>query len=337
MARRSIARSLALGLIGVGALGLAVLLGAILLDYHITFVALREPQAFHLALRELAAHVLLPALVMALPMGLAGWWIVRWSLRPITLAAREVERTSSAEAGVRIDASDFPSEIVPLAEGVNALLGRVEGLAERNAAFAGDVAHELRTPLTLLGLELERLEDPKATALLGQVRAMQQLVNQLLLIARIDRPEQQQVAGKPVDLGRLAEGIVVQMVPAALASGRTIALEQPGPAIVMGEEQSLGAALRNLVENALRVTPEGGTVTVIAGPGGRLAVADGGPGLSEAELVRLSDRHARAGNASRDGAGLGLAIVSKILAIHGGRLLTRPEQRQLVMEFPVAA
>lgn len=336
MAQPSISWSLRSSLMIVGTVGLVVLLGAIVLDYHITFVALEQPRALSRALHEVAAHVVLPALVIVLPMGIASYFVVRSALHPIDLAAQAVEQTRSSAPGWRIDSSDFPAEIAPLADGVNGLLARLEDSSERNAAFAADVAHELRTPLTVLGLELEQLKDVDTTHLEDQVRRMQKLVNQLMLIARLELQEQQPGLAQPVDLQDMASNVVAQMAPRALAAGRTLAMEDLGAIPVTGHAEALAAALRNLIDNALRVTPRGGTVTVLVGPGTGMAVADGGAGLSNEQLEALSDRHARSDNASDDGAGLGLAIVRKIVTAHGGTLSTDPELSRLSMTFPAA-
>lgn len=336
MSRRSIARTLSRGLLGVGLAGLLVLLAVILLDYHITFSALREPRAFQRAAFEVATHVLLPALVIALPMALVGRRIVQRAVRPIEMAAQAVADVPSVQFGVRIDGSEFPAEIAPLAEGVNGLLTRMEAIAEGNAAFAADVAHELRTPLTLLGLELERLDHPQAGPLQAQVHDMQKLVNQLMMIARLDAQELRREASQPVDLGMVCAGTVEQMAPKALQVGRFLGFDDLGAAPVLAEAKSLGAALRNLVDNALRVTPEGGSVTVIAGPGPKIGVADGGPGLTQAELERLSHPHVRADHASSDGAGLGLSIVRKIADQFGGRLVSDVQLKRISIEFPPA-
>ena len=141
---------------------------------------------------------------------------------------------------------------------------------------------------------------------------------------------------EPVDLHAVAVEAVAQMVPMALSMRREVALEDRGAASVPGTQATLVAALRNLIENALRVTPEGGTVTVFAGPGAMMGVVDEGPGLSTWQLRRLVNRHVRADHANREGAGLGLAIVNKIVAAHGGRLWTSKPSRTIGMHLAEA-
>lgn len=333
MARRSIAGSLMFSLMAVGLIGLVVLLAAIFIDYHLTFGGLEDPQAFHRAMHEVTAHVGLPALVVTVPMGLAAWLTVRRALRPIEQAARAVGQSGDAAPGMRIEGEQFPAEIAPLADGVNTLLERMEDLAHRNAAFAADVAHELRTPLTLLGLELERIPGEAGEDLRQQVVRMQKLVRQLMLIAQLDARSEVFPLERDLDLHGLAANLVAQMAPEALAMGRWLELDDLGALPVSGQPEALAAALRNLVENALRVTPPGGTVTVFAGPGAVLRVADGGPGLSQSELEHLAARHVRADHASSAGAGLGLAIVTRIVSAHGGALLADPVLRSITMQL----
>ena len=108
----------------------------------------------------------------------------------------------------------------------------------------------------------------------------------------------------------------------------------PAGAAVVGDRLGLERALGNLIENATRVTPTGGTIQVRVGPGAILAVRDEGPGLTPDRLRDLVQRHRRADHASKTGAGLGLAIVERIMAAHGGRLTTDPATRELALRFP---
>lgn len=334
MVRGSIARTLSLGFAAVGLIGIAILLTTIVIDYHLTFGGLERPGAFAKALFEVQTHVLLPAVVIVLPMALVGHLVVRRAIKPIKAAALEVAQTPTAQLGQRIDGRNFPAEIAPLADGVNGLLARMEQIAKENGSFAADVAHELRTPLTLLGLELERLDHPLAESLSDQVKAMQKLVNQLMSLARLEAAGNRLSAMEPVDLSMVAANVVATMAPSALTHGRMLEVENLGGGVIAGQDEAICAALRNLIENAIRATPVGGTVSVIVGPGPSLAVADGGAGLDEEALDKLTRRHARADNASQDGAGLGLAIVAKIVQQHRAHLTTDREMRRISIVFP---
>jgi signal transduction histidine kinase len=135
-------------------------------------------------------------------------------------------------------------------------------------------------------------------------------------------------------LPEIAEEVVALMAGQAIDAGRSIAIETIGvPPVVNGHREALAAALRNLVENAIRATPEGGSVIVAAGPGATLRVRDEGEGLSPERLAILVQRHSRADHASRTGAGLGLAIADRIMAAAGGRLSTDRERRELILDF----
>ncbi len=130
--------------------------------------------------------------------------------------------------------------------------------------------------------------------------------------------------------------MVAQLAPAALANGQTIELRGEGENAILGRREAVAAALRNLIENALRVTPQGVPVVVRAERPGELAVRDAGEGLSPERLDLLVQRLRRADHASTNGAGLGLAIVARIMAAHGGRLVTNPDERELRLIFPSA-
>lgn len=281
---------------------------------------------------EVAEHVILPLLLIAAPMALAGRWVIRRSLAPLDRAALEIEAAGSADRGFRVPTRALPEETLPFVSAVNRLLSRLDEAATRHEAFAADVAHELKTPLAVLNLELDGLAPSDADRLRRQVRAMTRLIDQLMLIAQLDADRLAGVERAPVSLRELASDVVEMVAPFALSEGKQVHLNVLGDTRVPARREAIGSALRNLIENSLHVSPAGGIVTVRVGPGPAIAVQDQGPGLDEAQLARLQGRHERADH-RHNGAGLGLAIVSAIMADHGGAVLTDPECRELRLQF----
>lgn len=335
----SIIRRLTASLAWVAGLGALLLLIVIGIEYRISFSNLGDHDAFVRAIHELSEHVLLPMAVLILPMALAGRWAIKSGVRPLIEAATQIDARAGETRGVRVDTTGFPIEARPFADAINRVLGRIDGAAALHEAFAADIAHELRTPLTLLSLELDRLDHPDAGRMRGDVARMRRLIDQLMLLAQIDADHAAQIAPTPVDLNDVAGDVIAQLAPIAFDGGLRLALEAEAeaPVLVAGRREAIGAALRNLIENALRASPKGGCVTVRTATGGLLAVRDEGPGLSADQLVTLTQRHRRADHASRDGAGLGLAIVERIMRAHGGTLETDAAAGELRLQFPSIA
>ncbi len=337
--RRSVTRRLKQGLGLVTLVGMVLLLAAVAFFYWKPFSALPAPEAARLSVVEMLDHVALPLAVLMGPVVYVALSVIRQAFRPLEEAAEQIEAARGHERGFRIDGSRMPTEALPFVDAVNDLLGRLDNAAHRHEAFAADVAHELRTPLAVLSLELDRLEhggvgSADAARLKADVASMRRLVEQLMLLAQVDAAAAAQMAWEEVALAAVAADVVELMAPSIIASGRTIALEAGDEAItVRGRREAIAAALRNLIENAARATPEGGSIRVRIDAAGRIVVADDGPGLAPERLRDLVQRHRRADHASRDGAGLGLAIVDRIMAAHGGVLETRPEARELVLCF----
>ena len=331
---RSIARRLTTGLALVGIIGATLLFVFIVREHEQSFRALGDPQATRHALRELTEHVLVPIFVLILPMAMASVVVIRRALAPLADAAARLQMTKAHERGVLIDHSDFPTEAAPFAKAVNLLLGRLDEAARDHEAFAADVAHELRTPLAVLALELDGMDHPDAIRLKGDVLAMRRLIDQLMLLAQVDAQAVAQTMPDKVSLEEIGADVVSLLAPAAIEADKNLSLVRIGPSqSVNGRHETIAAALRNLVENALRVTPAGGAITVFTGPGPCLRVKDGGTGLSPERLQVLIGRHRRADHASQDGAGLGLAIVARIMKAYGGTLSTMPDRRELILDF----
>ncbi len=335
MRRNSVSRRLIRGLGQVGLVGMLLLLAAVVFFYRLTFSHLEAGAALQRAILESLEHVALPVVVLMVPVTILGLRVIRQAFVPLEDAARSIKAVKGHERGFRIDTSQMPEEALPFTGAVNDLLERLDEAAKRQEAFAADVAHELRTPLALLSLELDQIDHPRALRLKGDVAAMRRLIDQLMLLAQIDAAASAQIAPEQIGLVELARDVVSQVAPAILDEGKMIALdvngEVPG---IRGRKEAIAAALRNLVENAVRVTPAGGTVQVFVGPGAVMGVRDEGPGLDVERLRDLVRRHRRADHASKNGAGLGLAIVDRIMAAHEGVLTSNPDRRELVLQFP---
>jgi signal transduction histidine kinase len=181
---------------------------------------------------------------------------------------------------------------------------------QRQKRFTANAAHELRTPLAILRARLDAMaEDDDVRALKRDVDGMIRQVELLLELARTETVTSG--ADARIDLGRLAEDMAARLYPVARRAGRDIAVEAPPRAVVVsGDPALMESAVRNLLENALRVSPAGETVRlVVAENPPRLAVADHGPGLDPAELPELTEPFRRGPKGGS--AGLGLAIVAE--------------------------
>mgnify|MGYP001198007735 CR=1 FL=1 len=190
---------------------------------------------------------------------------------------------------------------------------------ERQRAFVADVAHELRTPLAILRTKLDTLRDETAaTALRDEVDGMTRLVSQMLAFARYElfRPGMDESA----DLNEVCTSVATHLAPLAINEDRSIEVVIDGaPALVQGSPQALEQAVRNLVENALRHSPVGSTVTVRVTPEPAVHVIDKGRGVPQERRETIFERFDRADRRG-EGAGLGLAIVKRIADVHGAQV-----------------
>jgi len=275
-----------------------------------------------------AVRLLIPVLIVLPLLGLVGWIIVGRGLAPLetTAAAVAARNPNSLEL---LPTDDLPTELQPLVAALNELLGKLGGSLDAQRRFAADAAHELRTPLTALTLQVQlaqraATESERSAALdrleLGVKRATR-LVQQLLTMARME-PDASGSAFVAVDLARLAASVVEDYRPMAAPRGITLALDAH-EAQVEGQDEALRILLGNLIDNALRHTPDGGTVGVtVAADHGRawLEVADSGPGIAEELRERVFDRFYRGEAAPGTGTGLGLAIVRQVTALHHGEI-----------------
>jgi len=257
------------------------------------------------------------------------WFSVTTGLLPL---ARMRSDLSKREAGdlAPIDGGTVPYELVPVVGAFNELLDKVQAGTTARHNFLADMAHQLRTPLAGLKLQLEWLGgrhrgDPdtvRSTALmlLATERMIRQ-TNQLLALARAEPSHFERTRLEPLDLAPMIEQVVQYFVEAASRKQIDIGFDlRPTP--VVGDSFLLRDLIDNLIDNAVRYTPELGTVTVRCFPDGRhgmLLIEDSGPGIAPHMREKVFDRFVRIDDKT-SGSGLGLAIVRDIAAAHGAQV-----------------
>jgi two-component system sensor histidine kinase QseC len=281
------------------------------------------------ARREIAsgivANLLVPLLVAVPLLGLFIWLSIGRALRPLDRLGQEVEERKADDFGV-LAARDAPREIVPLVRSLNTLFERVGRLVESERRFTADAAHELRTPLAALKTQAQVArgaadEPARSHALDGMVAGCDRasrLVDQLLTLARLDPDEARPV--EACELGGLARQVIAELAPAALARKVEIELDAAAPALVSGHADLISILLRNLVDNAVRYSPDGATVRVAIADA-RVTVTDEGPGIAPDLRVKLGQRFFRILGTGQSGSGLGLSIVRRIAQIHAAELV----------------
>ena len=292
-------------------------------------VQIAQPELTRLRLSaDIALRNIAPLLLLAPLVALAVWLGVGRGLAPLTALAADIRRRG-AESLEPLPLDGLPREIEPPVHAMNDLLARLERALGVQRRFVGDVAHELRTPLTALRLQAQLVERAandaeRAEALRalreGLLRASH-LTEQLLTMARLD-PDAPR-ACEALDLAALARAVIAEREPVAHAGRIDLGLERAAQVTIDGEPEALRTLLGNLIDNALRYTPEGGTVQVrVDAREGEavLEVEDSGPGIPAHERERVFDRFYRGSAAQGTGTGLGLAIVRRVAERHNARI-----------------
>lgn len=268
--------------------------------------------------------IILPALILLL------YYAVRRGLLPLEELAAEVSRFTPDSIQPLSD-DRAPQEARPLVLAINRLLARLTVTLEGERRFTADAAHELRTPLAALKVHSDvalASEEPEVREhALRQVRRgvnrAGHLVEQLLRLARLDP-----LAGLPqprrFDLVQCVREEAAHDGGQGLSSDPALVFEWPDTALpITGDPALVGIVLRNLLDNAQRYSPAGTAVTVrLYGQAGSavLEVLDRGPGVTDDELRRLTERFFRGSSPGAEGSGLGLAIVRRIAELHGAEL-----------------
>lgn len=245
--------------------------------------------------------------------------VARLALKPLSRAAREVEQIGPNSVALRLSEDDLPRDVQALVRGVNLALDRLQSGYRNMEDFVADVAHELRTPLAILKAHLSAASRSDNATLLDEVSSLDRLIDQLLDRARLGRLHYEQ--RDLLDLAEIARDAARLLAPMAVTQGRLLELEGAEQKVpVRGARDFLFRAVRNLIENALAHAPVGSVVTITVDEEPSITIRDRGAGLPDhlidgswsSQQLLPSDR--------LGGVGLGLLIVEKTMAAHGGRL-----------------
>ncbi|MET0267272.1 MAG: sensor histidine kinase N-terminal domain-containing protein [Duganella sp.] len=299
----------------------------------------------HLA-NEIIKGVILPQFII-LPIVLAlVWFALSRGLSPLAQLQERIRARSSDDLSP-IAPNQVPEEISPLVGSLNDMLGRLSHTIAIQKRFIADAAHQMRTPLAGMRMQselaLRQTDNAEIHRSLEQLtkssQAATRLVNQLLALARAENQPQAGTALLPLELSELARSAVRDWVQASFAQQIDLGYEEPpAPVLIDGDPTMLRELLSNLIDNALRYTPAGGsvTVTVREDDDGRalLEVEDTGPGIAPAERERVFERFYRILGNSAEGSGLGLAIVREIAQQHGAEVAIHANPRAPQARLP---
>lgn len=301
---------------------------------------------------------LLLTLLLGLPVVLGivilgGYVLTKRALEPVQTMTRAAQEITASHLSRRLPALQSDDEIAHLASMLNQMIARLDESFQNTARFTADASHELRTPLTIIRGELEaillgRKLEPElrdaVASLLEEAERLVRIVEGLFALSRLDAGEAQTERIR-FDLAKLAETTAEQMCLLAEVKHIELVYDTSTCVEVEGDRSRLKQVVVNLLDNAIKYTPENGRVSLaVRSQNGSalMEVSDTGPGVSEKALPHLFERFYRADEVrSREigGAGLGLSIVQSICAAHGGSVSaanTPPSGCRFTVELPIA-
>lgn len=268
------------------------------------------------------AYSLIASQLMFIPvLVLLIFYAIRKALSPLSALSKEIKQRDSADFKPFIY-DNVPAEVKPLVQSLNLFMGKVSFMVDVLKRFTSDAAHELRTPITALKLQLTVLEQSKSKleresaiqSLKSGISRSEQLVSQLLTLARFE-PDNQSRQAQSISMLELVKDSFQELLPLAHEKSIDIGLDKADDCELIAVHQEIKILVNNILDNAIRYTPNGGKVDVsVFNQLSQvvLEVKDSGPGIPKNDLERVFERFYRGENQNIPGSGLGLAIVKGI-------------------------
>lgn len=282
---------------------------------------------------QLMISLIIPILFF-IPIILAIVWIgVRKNLKPVVRLSHAVDRRHSDDL-VPIIAADIPQEILPLVQALNRLFARISDSFRREREFTDYAAHELQTPLAAMKTQTQVLmkkasQMPECREGLNNLHdtidRAAHLVEQLLLLARVQNENRNL---EVMDISECLRDVIDYSSRLAQSQNKTIMMNIPDNIRIKGNPDSLSILIRNILDNALKYTPYGGSIDITLSPDAVLTIKDTGPGLSDEDKTRVFGRFVRADKTGQTGSGLGLSIAQSIADAHGAIIQMSDNQPQ---------
>ncbi len=282
-------------------------------------------------LQRLLTTLLLGIPLLVVAAGVSGYFLAARTLSPIDAITRMARRISAEDLSARLNLPSTDDEVGRLAETFDAMLARLDDAFRRERQFTMDASHELRTPLAAMQAILNVIREERRSPedyeqalddLTEETYRLRALTDDLLHLARGD--DRQIAIRQNVDLSTLLQDIIDSLRPLAESKGITLDCTISAGLIISGDSDALIRLFVNLLDNAIKYTPQG-RITLAAGrePGSiiKITIADTGMGISAEHLPHIFDRFYRVDQSrTSGGAGLGLAISSEIVRAHGGTI-----------------
>ncbi|ARN82079.1 sensor histidine kinase [Methylocystis bryophila] len=259
-------------------------------------------------------------LLLALVLSLVAWIVVRSGLAPLREAAATIAAIDVNDLHHRASTANVPSEVVPFVDAVNAAFDRLRQGVARQKRFTANSAHELRTPIAILRGRIETLgESPLKRDIERDVKRIQTILEQLLVLAQIEQRDGC-LSPPEINLQEVLLDTTADYLPLALAADRHVALEAPEePVMIPAYRWAVESVAMNLIENAVRAEPKGGTVLIKLTDGAVIEVVDHGEGVAKEHREMIFEPFWRKSEIS-PGTGLGLAIAKELITKLNGRI-----------------